>query len=283
MKKLIVTADDVGIHRGMTDGALEAHRRGIVSACSLVACGRDFERAVGLLRGCLTLSVGAHLTLVEEEPVLPASSIPTLTRGGRFHRDFRRFFLLYAAGRIDGREIECELRAQIDRIVAAGIRVDHLNGHQHLHLLPAIFRIVMRLAEEFEVPFVRVASDAGGTRRMAIRSLEVSVLNGFGRFARSRFAPPLLTTEATIGIEGAGHLTVRRIEVLLARISTTAELVVHPGVDNEDISRVYDWGYDWERELEALCDPSLREMIRREAIELASPRSLALSAAGPRI
>jgi len=39
VKRLIVTADDVGLHRGMTDGALQAHETGIVTACSVVANG----------------------------------------------------------------------------------------------------------------------------------------------------------------------------------------------------------------------------------------------------
>ena len=47
---LIVTADDVGLHPGLTAGALEAHDRGIVTACSVVANGRDFRRAAEILR-----------------------------------------------------------------------------------------------------------------------------------------------------------------------------------------------------------------------------------------
>src|SRR4029079_10266433 len=66
MKKLIVTADDVGLHRGMTEGAIRAHRDGIVTACSIVANGRDFDDAVARLRDVPSLEAGVHLTMVEE-------------------------------------------------------------------------------------------------------------------------------------------------------------------------------------------------------------------------
>ncbi|MBV8546255.1 MAG: ChbG/HpnK family deacetylase [Acidobacteria bacterium] len=50
MRRLIVTADDVGLHPGMTAGAIRAHRDGIVTACSLVANGVAFYDAVERLR-----------------------------------------------------------------------------------------------------------------------------------------------------------------------------------------------------------------------------------------
>src|SRR5260370_24294876 len=49
-RRLIVTADDVGLHRGMTEGAIRAHRDGIVTACSVVASGVAFDDAVAPLR-----------------------------------------------------------------------------------------------------------------------------------------------------------------------------------------------------------------------------------------
>ena len=70
MKQLIVTADDVGLHRGMTEGTIRAHSEGIVTACSVVANGAAFEHAVERLRDMPALAVGVHLSLVEERPVI---------------------------------------------------------------------------------------------------------------------------------------------------------------------------------------------------------------------
>ncbi|HSP33677.1 MAG TPA: ChbG/HpnK family deacetylase, partial [Thermoanaerobaculia bacterium] len=84
MKKLIVTADDAGLDAGMTAGAIEAHRNGIVTACSLVANGRAFDDAVARLRDVPSLEVGVHLTLVEER---------SLTTGEPMPRNWMRFLV----------------------------------------------------------------------------------------------------------------------------------------------------------------------------------------------
>src|SRR6266481_4392810 len=84
LRQLIVTADDVGLDRGMTAGAIEAHRHGIVTACSIVANGRAFDDAVARLRDVPSLEVGVHLTLVEEQ---------ALTTGRPMPRNYLRFLL----------------------------------------------------------------------------------------------------------------------------------------------------------------------------------------------
>ncbi len=237
-KRLIVTADDVGLDRGMTAGAIEAHRRGIVTACSMVANGREFDDAVARLREVPALEVGVHLTLVEEQ---------ALTTGGRMPRNWMRFLIAPL------RDVESELRAQIEKVVATGLRVTHLNGHQHLHQLPRIHGIVTRLAQQFGIRYVRVVNDRGGIRRRAA----MAILNALGDRSRN-----------TIGVAEAGHLTTERIIALLDHVTDVTELVAHPGVNVSDYAH---WRYDWETETRALCDPRVREAINAGDIELVAP------------
>src|SRR6266446_9375596 len=116
--RLVVTADDVGLDPGMTAGAIRAHRDGIVTACSVVANGRAFDDAVARLRDVPALEVGVHLALVEEV---------AFTTGAPMARSYWEFLLLRR-----GVDVERELRAQIERVLASGLPVTHLNGHQHL-------------------------------------------------------------------------------------------------------------------------------------------------------
>src|SRR3954462_12100516 len=87
-RRLIVTADDVGLDRGMTEGAIRAHRQGIVTACSVVANGLAFDDAIARLRDVPWLEVGVHLALVEERSLTTGSPMPRnyarwlLSRGG---------------------------------------------------------------------------------------------------------------------------------------------------------------------------------------------------------
>jgi predicted glycoside hydrolase/deacetylase ChbG (UPF0249 family) len=240
-KRLIVTADDVGLDRGMTSGAIEAHRHGIVTACSIVANGSEFQDAVARLRDVPSLEVGVHLTLVEER---------ALTTGEPMPRNWTRFLFSNKAN------VEPELRAQIERVLATGLRVKHLNGHQHLHQWPRISRIVRRLAREYGIGYVRVVNDRGGKRRRA----SMVMLNVLGNRSRR-----------TIGVADAGHLTAERIIALLDYVSEVTELVAHPGLDVAGYSH---WHYEWNRETAALCDPRVREAIAEKNIELIAPSKL---------
>ena len=238
MTRLIVTADDVGLDRGMTAGAIEAHRHGIVTACSIAANGREFDDAVARLRDAPSLEVGVHLTLVEER---------ALTTGAAMPRNYVRF-LLSRRG-----DVEPELRAQIEKVLATGLRVTHLNGHQHLHLLPRVRRVVSRLADEYGIEYVRVVHDVGGRgRRLPMAMLNV-------------LSPP---GRKTIGVAEAGHLTAERVVQLLEHVSETTELVTHPGIG---VSSYAHWKYDWETETRALCDPWVREALRARGIRLTAP------------
>src|SRR5688500_6981704 len=148
-RTLIVTADDVGLDPGMTEGAIRAHREGIVTACSIVANGAAFEDAVSRLREVPSFEVGVHLALVDERPLTAI----------RFPKKYTSFVPLYLARIIGIATIERELRAQIERVLATGLRVTHLNGHQHLHLLPRIFRVVVQLAREYGIGYVRIVDE----------------------------------------------------------------------------------------------------------------------------
>ncbi|MGZ5475202.1 MAG: carbohydrate deacetylase [Thermoanaerobaculia bacterium] len=246
MKRLIVTADDVGLHRGMTSGAIRAHREGIVTACSIVANGREFEDAVARLRDVPTLEVGVHLTMVEEL---------ALTSGQPMPKNWLRFVFASHA------QLDVELRAQIEKVMATGLRVTHLNGHQHLHLFPGVFQLALHLAHQYRIKYIRTVNDHGGRAGLGRRA-SIGALNFLGRRAQG-------SNDRTIGVLEAGHL--KNIEPLLDHVDGVTELVAHPGVDVDGYPH---WRYDWEAETRALCEPGLREAVLRRGIELVAPSRL---------
>ena len=237
----------------MTAGAIRAHREGIVTACSVVANGVAFNDAVARLRDVPSLEVGVHLALVEER---------SLT-GMRFPKSYASFVF----ARKDLAAIERELRAQIERVLGTGLRVTHLNGHQHLHMLPAIFAIVARLANEYGIGYVRRLRDRGG-RGGIVRRASIAALNTIGdRSPRMG----VRGNEDTIGVMEAGHLTADRILSLLAHVGSATELVTHPGIG---VDAYPNWRYAWDAETYALCDPRLRKAIDDQRITLIKPGSL---------
>jgi chitin disaccharide deacetylase len=273
LKKLIVTADDVGLHPGMTRGALAAWDAGIVTAVSIAAVGLAFEPAVELLRAQSPgLDVGIHLTLVGERPLSPPERIRSLVgRDGALLPGYPALARRFLLGGLAAAEVEAELRLQIERLLATGLPVIHANAHQHLHVLPRIFEIVLRLAEEHGIRFVRIPAEpaAGG---WSLREVQLAVLNRLGRRARRRLDATgrAAAVERTLGIVDAGHLTVERLRHALALAGEANELVCHPGLGGAELAAAYDWDYEWEAETAALCDPRLPEMLRAAGIELTS-------------
>jgi len=100
--------------------------------------------------------------------------------------------------------------------------------------------------------------------------LQIGILNRIGRTARRRLeaSGPVRTADRTVGVVEAGGLTVERLSRILEGVEGLTELVCHPGLGDEALAAEYDWGYGWDRETAALCDPRLPEMLRSRGIEL---------------
>jgi chitin disaccharide deacetylase len=278
-RRLIVTADDVGLHPSITLAAVEAHKHGILTACSVVANGAAFEHAAAVLRDLPTLSVGVHLTLVGEKPLADREEIPSLvTPMGELLSNYGSFALYSSMGRMRLAEVEIELRRQIEAVAESGLTITHFNSHQHLHALPKVFDLVVRLACEFGVPYVRLPRDrwprghAGLARRLAVGALRVLASR-----AKSRLRPgtSVVTNDSTVGIAAAGRLNRKRMLEVLPLVRGLTELVCHPGLDDEELGRTRGWGYGWRAELDALCDPAVRSAISDCGITLVSPADVA--------
>jgi len=269
IRKLIVTADDVGLHPAMTTGALRAHGDGIVTACSVVANGSAIDDAIARLRDAPTLSVGVHLTLVGELPSRRPFEIPSLVdTNGRLYASFTRFVPRYVAGAIRLPDVERELRAQIEKLLDADMPVRHANGHQHLHLLPRIFELVVRLCGEYEIAYVRTVSEETA---WSLRGASIAVLSNMGRLDRKHVST-VRTNDRTIGVTDAGHLDAARLIALLDEVSGVTELVCHPAWWGDgEAAPPYAWNYRWREETEGLCDPEVRAAVVSRQIELVRP------------
>ena len=161
MKRLIVNADDFGLHAAVNHGIRDAYSGGIVTSTSLMAVGAAFDEAVAIARDCPELGVGVHLTLVGARPV--ASAVASLVDGkGDFCASYPVFLRRYLQGTIRRDEVARELAAQIEKVTQAGIRPTHLDSHQHLHVVPGISAIVLDLARRFAIPAVRIPAEPLG-------------------------------------------------------------------------------------------------------------------------
>ena len=276
MKQLIVSADDLGLTPGVNRGILRAFQEGIVTTASLLVTGTAFEEAVALARQNPELDVGLHLTIVEERAVLGHEVVPTLVdETGRFARTSGEFFRRAFLGRINWDEVEREIAAQIARFQKAGLRLSHVDSHQHLHMFPPVFQIVRRLTRGMDNVWIRNPagpwrkSPGGRMGRWVQRiGLNLSCLS-----ARSLHGSPLpQMPDGIYGFELSGRLTRSALEQILRKIPDGLyELICHPGEDDAETRRQYShWGYRWAEELEALTAPETRALLKEQGIALTS-------------
>lgn len=269
---LVVNADDLGLHPDIDRGIEEAHRNGLVTSASVSAVGSSFENAVELCRRNPRLDVGVHLTLVGERPLTDSAALAGLvTAEGRFPDAHPALVARALAGALSRDAVRRELAAQVELVVGAGLRPSHLDGHQHVHLLPVVWPAVVELARTHGIRWVRIpvfappwAGRPGGLV-LALR-LGVNVL----RRLRRPTLGGLRSADVTPALGESGRLTPDTVARRLRRVppGALAELVAHPGVSTPALRARYDWGYDWSGETATLCEPELRRSLERDGFEL---------------
>ncbi len=268
-KQLIVNADDFGFTPDVNEGIVEAHRRGILTATTVMANGEAFDDALRLAATTPTLDIGCHLTLIGG---------PSLFTGKPLPRTVAQLLVSLARGEIRPYE---ELAAQVRRILGAGIRPSHLDTHKHTHLAPPVLDAVARLADEFDVRWVRRPFDlplhaARGAvprlERLASRAL--GLLRG--RFQRALAKRGCRTTDHFAGFQITGRFRTAELVALLAVLPEgVTELMCHPGRCREPLrharTRLKE---SREHELDALVSREAREAIARNSIELVNYTSI---------
>src|SRR3989338_8844585 len=147
---LKIIADDLGLHKSVNDGIIFLLKEGKISGASLMANGEAFEDAV---KKCLEVelpNIGIHLNLVEQKSVVSDEQL---------YKNHRIFFLKYLLGLVKKDHIQREFEAQFKKIIQAGIRPLFINGNQHLHLLPGIMNMCIKLAIEYNVSYIRIVNE----------------------------------------------------------------------------------------------------------------------------
>lgn len=284
MKNLIVNADDLGWTEGVNRGIAEAHRNGIVTSASLLANGAAFASGAELARATPALGVGVHLNLSDGEPVSPPQLVPSLVNdSGKFADGPEGLLLKIATRALALREVEQEWDAQIEKIREAGISPTHLDGHKHVHMLPGLFEIALRLAKRNRIGAIRVAHEesslraslsagdeahAGVVLKQGVQARGLKLLAHDARHQAQHAG--ISTADFFCGIAQTGEMTREGVAKLLRNLPDgTTELMCHPGyVDEELRNTATRLQASRQAELEILTDVAIRNLVASQGIRL---------------
>lgn len=237
MRDVIVNADDFGLVPEIDRAVVLGHEAGVITSATLMPNGEAAEEAarLALARG---LGVGLHFTLTFGAPL--ATGVRSLVGDdGRFPS--RRSLIGRAIlGRLNADDVERELAAQWSRLVELGIRPTHLDGHQHIQVIPVIDAVITRFARatgvRVRIPWVNRRAATGRYRfaqRLALRAL-------CGRAARRGM--PALAQHFTSIFDLPDPSRVGAADyVRLIRDAPPGplELMVHPSLASERLASIH--------------------------------------------
>ena len=284
MKDLIVNADDFGWTSGVNRGIAEAHRNGIVTSASLIANGPAFDDGVSVAGTLPTMGVGVHLNLSDGAPLSGARTVPSLVDGqGRLSGGPEQLLLKLARRKLKLAEVEREWNAQIERVRAAGISPTHLDGHKHVHMLPGLFPVALKLARRHSIASIRISSEASSLRAalsgksgrnagvMLKQGVQARGLKLLARDARKLAdRAGVAAADYFCGIAQTGVLTREGVlDMLEVLPEGTTELMCHPGYVDDDLAQSATRLKDSRAsELAILTDTAVRKSVASHGIRL---------------
>src|SRR5262249_34813027 len=284
MKALIVNADDLGWTAGVNRGIAEAHRHGIVTSASLIANGAAFEDGVNVARALPAMGVGVHLNLSDGAPLSGANTVSSLVdEQGKLSNGPEQLLLKLARRKLKVTEVEREWDAQIERARAAGISPTHLDGHKHVHMLPGLFPVALKLAKRHSIASIRISNEAsslraalsgksGGNAGVLLKQgVQARGLKLLARDARKLADKAgIEAADYFCGIAQTGVLTREGVLDLLEILpKATTELMYHPGYADEDLAQSPTRLQDSRAsELAILTDTEVRKSVASHGIRL---------------
>ena len=267
-KLIIVHADDLGETHAVNAAAIKALEGGTINSASLMVPCPWFPEIADYAKSHPDADLGLHLTLTSERvyyrwgPAAPTDKVPSLAdHKGYFHHDWEQH------ATIDPKEVEIELRAQIERAQAMGVRPTHLDSHQYRLIMSGkeLFEVMLRVAHEYKLP-VFVTRDWFAAYPYLQASLGPSDI----------VLDHTVTIEPEVPPEKWAEFYLTALKNLKPGVT---EFVIHPGYDDEELRAATrersTWGAAWrQRDFDFFTSDQFRQVLAQQKIKLITWREL---------
>jgi predicted glycoside hydrolase/deacetylase ChbG (UPF0249 family) len=272
-KFIIVHADDLGETHAVNAAAIKSLESGTINSASLMVPCPWFPEIADYAKSHPDADFGLHLTLTSERvyyrwgPVAPADKVPSLVdQNGYFHHDWQ------PDQRVNPKEVEIELRAQVERALAMGVRPTHLDSHQYRLIMNGkeLFDAMLRVAHDYQLPLF-VTRDWFADHPYLQASLG----------PRDIVVDHTVTIEPDVPPEKWAEFYLNALKHLQPGVT---EFVIHPGFDDEELRAATreraTWGAAWrQRDYDFFSSDRFRETLKQQNIKLITWRELGRAAA----
>ncbi len=261
-KLLILHADDLGVAHSVNAASLDALDRGVISSASIMMPTPWVSEVAAYAKSHPDADLGLHLTLTSEWKtyrwggVESSDKVPSLLRAdGTFPSETAP-----VATTAKPDDVERELRAQIERALALGIRPTHVDSHMGaLFTTPALMATYVKVARAYHLPFLALRNIPGAALTEQDIVLD-AVIVADPSVPRGRWKEFYLNAIANL----KPGLT---------------EIIVHLGHDDAELQAVTvdhePYGSAWrQRDLEAVTSPEVRKALQDNQVVLVTWREL---------
>ncbi|NXY14510.1 YDJC deacetylase, partial [Atrichornis clamosus] len=304
--KLIVTGDDFGYCPRRNQGIVDCFLAGAISNVSLLVNGSAAADAVKLARR-YNIPIGLHANLSEGSPVCEVlkTNSSLLNQDGFFHGKMG-FRTALSKGLLNMSEVKQELKAQVERFrELTGHLPPHMDGHQHVHVLPEVRHVFAEVLEEYGIKYTRVPIEPGlhncdwippslmdfylGVEEDSFNTVDVftkhgirwpDIYIGLSTMGKNMSVSSIWSAIDSAILEVTSKAASPAHPALQSR-TVTIELMVHPGYPSVPPvggcgEGPDDFSQSWERlhELQTLIQPELQSHYKSRNIQLCSFKDL---------
>jgi len=274
-KVLMVHADDVGMSHSVNVATIEAFKKGMVTSGSIMVPCPWFPEIAAYAREHPELDLGLHLTLTSEwkylrwRPVAPPDKVKgLLDEEGYMWRSERQ-----TAMKATPQEIETEIRAQIDRALAFGIKPTHLDTHMGtLYTRRDFFEVYTRLGREYGIPVMvmRPTPEAIAHGKAIGSPITEDVLRGVQAdgFAMLDYLVTGVPGRTFEERKKAYHDLLRNLK------PGVTMLIVHLGMDDPELRAVTGSWQQRHADFLSFTDPETETLIKQLGIRLTTWREM---------
>ena len=265
-KLLILHADDLGVAHAVNAASLEALERGAISSASVMMPTPWVTEVAAWARAHPEHDLGLHLTLTSEwksyrwGSVAPADRVPSLLdASGTFPSDVPP-----VVARAKPAEVELELRAQVERALAIGLRPTHLDSHMGASFAsPVLIATYVKVARAYDLPFLSVRGDPRAT--------------GMGLTDRDVVLDAVVIAGADVPRDGWTKFYVDAVKSLKPGLT---EMIVHLGRDDAELQAVTvdhePYGSAWrQRDFDVVTSAAFKQALKDNGVVLVTWRDLA--------
>jgi len=261
-KLLIIHADDLGMSHSVNAASMKAFETGFVNSGSIMVPCPWFPEIASYAKSRPNFDLGIHLTLTSEwnfyrwRPVTPERRTPTLyDKQGYFYASQAEII-----ERASIRDIEIEIRNQIERACAFGIRPTHLDSHMNiLYTNQTLFKMFLEVSREYKLPVMMPKE------WFAQNDLLSMVLN-----PNDILIDRIVQAHTNIAAERWQSYYTRLVKDLKPGVT---EIIAHLAYDDEEMRAVttghVDWGASWrQRDFDFFTSEAFHQLLEENDIKL---------------